>query len=648
MSISYRADIDGLRALAVMMVTVFHFNLFDAGEAGFMGVDVFFVISGYLITSIIIKDLDRGTFTFKDFYYRRIKRLAPALFFTLLATYLVGLIFLFPDQIVDLSKEIAVAQAYVSNIYFWQNVDYFGLQSSDIHLLHTWSLGLEEQFYIIYPIALFFTYRYLRKFTLHAIILGALVSFGLNLLFVEGKPQATFYLLPTRAWELLIGALVSFAVTAPGPRQSLARLLSYTGIVLIVACLVLYDHATHFPGYFALLPSLGAAAIIYAGHFHGSFVRRLFELSPVVYLGRISYPIYLVHWPINVYAAQYFEAGYDVAMRTLMFVVCLLTAAFVYHAVETPVRRLRGLQSPGNLFKFYGAGLATTGLLVGLVIATDGLPGRFEQTTVELADYVNDRPPPFVRDCIHRRDAPLAEADMCSLGADTAADPTWFVYGDSHAWAAYGAIDAWLTSKGEKGLFTFNHGCLPVPEVKFVKDRRKCGAFNRRVTEFIETTDIENIFVISFWRQIREGKISIDGTTVAGPDEAERIFTNGLANLVERVAEADKRLVIWEPLPPSNTSVPVALAKQDAFGWPAELEYPISRYREEFAPFFNALEQIPNGRTRSFSPSRLLCAAERCRPVLDGKPVFTDNNHLTYSLRRTWAAELRRQLARPN
>ena len=218
-ALKYRADVDGMRAIAVMLVLVFHFSLFTGARAGFLGVDVFFVISGFLITTILKRQLDAGNFSLGAFYVNRIRRLAPALFAVLLMVSCAGVWWLFPNELIELSKQIAVSQLYIANIYYWRNINYFGLGVHDIFLLHTWSLAVEEQFYLLYPMCILLLHRHLRRYFWAAIGLGFLVSLGLNILFVSQKPEATFYLLPTRAWELLMGALVAPDCGQAGPHQ---------------------------------------------------------------------------------------------------------------------------------------------------------------------------------------------------------------------------------------------------------------------------------------------------------------------------------------------------------------------------------------------------------------------------------------------
>lgn len=234
-SLEYRADVDGLRAAAVLLVVVFHFNLIAGAEAGFIGVDIFFVISGFLITSLLRRQLDEGTFSIKAFYLNRVRRLAPALFVVLMLVMAAGSLLLFPADLLELSKQALLSQLYVANFYYREHITYFGLHAPSVLSLHTWSLAVKEQFYLLYPVALLLMHRYLRRYFWATLFVGLAVSFGLNIFWVQSKPEFAFYLLPTRARELLSGGLIPF-LNARLPRSKAAdEALSLLGLGLILA-----------------------------------------------------------------------------------------------------------------------------------------------------------------------------------------------------------------------------------------------------------------------------------------------------------------------------------------------------------------------------------------------------------------------------
>lgn len=302
MPVRYRRDIDGLRSVAVMAVVFYHLGLPFQFE-GFVGVDIFFVISGFLITGILYREIASGTFSIGDFYIRRVKRILPALFVVVVATVIVGVLIMLPGDIRDLGKSAFSAVISVSNVYFWYSDDasYFARSSELIPLLHTWSLGIEEQFYLIWPLALLIIYRFSGHrgvIALSTVI--ALLSFIYAQKLLDSDQSFSYYMLPSRAGELIIGAL-AFLATSQAPtrdvRGPLAESLTLTGCGLIAYSLLLSDAGNSFPGINALYPCLGAALILYGGAHNNTLVSRLLGCRPLVAIGLVSYSLYLWHWP---------------------------------------------------------------------------------------------------------------------------------------------------------------------------------------------------------------------------------------------------------------------------------------------------------------------------------------------------------------
>src|SRR5258708_4447932 len=491
----YRPDIDGMRAVAVMLVLVFHFSLLTAVNAGFLGVDVFFVISGFLITSILLEQLEAGSFSFGTFYLSRIRRLAPSLLVVLLIVMFVGSCLLFPSEFIELSKQVLASQLYAANFYFWRTINYFGLGVHEVFLLHTWSLAVEEQFYLIYPACILLLRRYFDRHFWLLISIGFLLSFCLNLIFVANKPEATFYLLPTRAWELFAGALVVPVAGKCTGGRSVKEMIGLLGAVLIIIGVTCYRSEYHFPGFYALLPTLGAVCLLLSGRFGNTTIARLLSCKPVVHLGKISYSLYLIHWPVNVFASQLID-DYSLKWRISMFAVSIVFAEFVYYAVETPARRRKILATRKALLFSYAGGLATTILAVSIVFISRGLPERYPAEVLRLAGFVNDRADPLT-ECEFAPQSIESAKMSCRLGL-SGKRATWLIYGDSHAWAAQAVFDKWLKLNGQSRLLMFYHACPPVNGIHFIDIKDSCFFFNRSVTRFIESNSgITDIFLSS-------------------------------------------------------------------------------------------------------------------------------------------------------
>jgi peptidoglycan/LPS O-acetylase OafA/YrhL len=383
----YRPDIDGLRAIAVVGVILFHLNYL---RGGFVGVDVFFVISGFLITSILMTELEEGTFSLGGFYERRIRRIAPALFVVFAASVFLGYKYLLPGEFAQLANSLLAALLSVSNFVFWQQSGYFDTLSSSKPLLHTWSLAVEEQFYLLFPLLLALLFRIARKH-IKLIILGIIaISLTLSILLTPRFANFAFYWPITRAWELLIGSLLVL-VDVPLFRRSLLRnLAAGIGLATIIFALLRYTGNTPFPGIAALLPCLGAALIIAAGAHGKTIVGRTLSLKPIVFTGLISYSLYLWHWPIIVFAEHGMPLTGGLPHRlgkAVIFAVSFVVAAISWRFVERPFRRARA----GSVRKkvFVTAGVAAT-LIAAVAIGVGfagGFPSRFSLQAQRIAAY---------------------------------------------------------------------------------------------------------------------------------------------------------------------------------------------------------------------------------------------------------------------
>ncbi len=632
----YRADVDGLRAIAVLLVVVFHFALLPLGEAGFVGVDVFFVISGFLVTAILRQQIEGGGFALGAFYAGRVRRLAPALCAVLLATLVFGYFALLPFEFEELARQVAAAQGYVANVYFWRNIDYFRLGAENVYLLHTWSLAVEEQFYLLYPLGLLLIYRQRRCHPAVVIALLAAASFALNLWQVERRPEATFYLLPMRAWELLTGALLTWLPAGCLASRWARDALGALGAAALVGAVLVYDRSIAVPGAFALMPVAGATCLLAAGAHAHSLTRRALSLPLLVYLGRISYALYLVHWPINTFALRAWADDYSLAWRWAAFAGSILTAMALYHWVENPIRYGRKLVARKHLLASYVVAVVVTFVLCLGVILSAGMPARLPPLVAQLAASSEDRSPPLEACAYRDASAPLRP---CSIG-DATRPLRWLVVGDSHAWAAHDAFAMWLTRRGEQGAFAYRQGCPPLRDVQLVGDRSgMCPAFNAAVSEYLERNPgVQGVFLVSSWLQIHEGLLADAPGQAPDRDRALRVFERSFADTLTWLHEREKTVYLWGPVPPASAHVPRELA---AAAWRGESEPALGltagEYRDLFAYYFSALEQQRERVTVSVDPGAFLCASGRCRISADGQPVFFDNSHVTRSSASRWA-----------
>lgn len=394
----YRREIDGLRAVAVLPVILFHAGLpFFSG--GFVGVDVFFVISGYLITTLIVKDIESGQFSILHFYERRVRRILPALFFVALVCTPIAAFLMLPGQFIEYSQSLIALVTFSSNIFFWLKTGYFAEAAELKPMLHTWSLAVEEQYYLLFPPVLMLAWRFWQRGSFWLIVVGALVSFVLCEWGWRTSPVANFFLLATRAWELLAGAICAYLLQYHGQRSS--NVLSLVGLGMILIAVLAFDENTPFPSFYAVLPVLGTALIIvYATA--STFVGVVLGSSGPVAIGLISYSAYLWHQPLFAFARLAAEGG-PVSFLFLISLAALslLLAALTWRFVEQPFRRKSSLSFVGSrrgLFLTSGA-VALLITAVGMVgYSSHGLLFRYPPPDRALASFKQNEAGGYVRE----------------------------------------------------------------------------------------------------------------------------------------------------------------------------------------------------------------------------------------------------------
>ncbi|HEX8722084.1 MAG TPA: acyltransferase family protein [Pyrinomonadaceae bacterium] len=503
---------DGLRAVAVIVVVLYHAGGFYC-HGGYVGVDVFFVISGFLISSLIWKDLESGRFTFAHFWERRARRIVPAMVVVTAATLVAGWFLLLPADYKNLGQEAAALAVFAANFYYWRNTGYFDGAADEKPLLHTWSLAVEEQFYLLAPFLFWGLFRSAalrgRAAVVSLLAAGFTLSFTMSVYGVVKFPTGTFYLLPTRAWELLLGALVAFLPPslALSGRPRLRELLALAGSAMILVPVFVYTLDTPFPGPAALPPCLGAALIIWAnGRTDGRIptaVGAALSGRPLVFVGLISYSLYLWHWPLLAFSKYMTltppDLGYRLALRGAMLSLALLSAVLSWKYVETPFRARRLGASRKSVFLFAGTGLVII-LSAGLVCVTmQGFPNRLPERAREIADAKSDRAFIYTLSPDDVRAGKLVPIGV----RNPALRPALLVWGDSHAMAAMPALDAFLQERGLAGLAATRSGTAPVLNwfmVSRSKGRQDSVAFNDAVLSYVRSRQIPAVILIARWR----------------------------------------------------------------------------------------------------------------------------------------------------
>lgn len=650
-SLPYRSEIDGMRAIAVLAVVLYHFGV-PGLSGGFVGVDIFFVISGFLIGGILWREYDQtGAIRLRHFYVRRFRRLAPAFFVMALVTAAVAWAVLLPFEYREFGKALIASTVYLSNVLFYRQAGYFDAASEDKPLLHTWSLAVEEQFYIFLPLTIVLLARW-RWGLIGTLVALWAASLAACILLTPSHHSATFYLFPFRAWELLSGVLLAIWGDRTGRRWQGFAALSWLGLALVAVSIVAIPAGPLFPGMLAILPVLGTLLLLANGCGQNG-VNRLLCHRVAVFFGQISYSLYLWHWPV--FALSTYLRGDDVGPLDAVawFVLSVGLAWLSWRVVENPIRHATVLS--GGLV-IGGTALASACLLSlgAWLFVRDGLPGRFDAATRVHIDASAD----FLQDwsrCLTPSDGPLEGIEVCPIGPE--GPPQVVVWGDSHVRAVHAGLDLAAHEAAMPGLVIWRAGCPPLFGIRKVESAASlaedtdCTNANTQIRQsFGRIPGLDRILLVGRWSYYATGQ----GT---GLDAGNRIAVYPLdAPVTEDMFQAavvadaardtvstlrdwfDEVIVLRQP--PEIPFYDSRRAAREAAhaDWPFAArpvtESDVARATAEAraaaaeAPWRAMAEA---GAIRLIDPYPRLCDADRCRALQDGQGFYFDNNHLTNS-----------------
>jgi peptidoglycan/LPS O-acetylase OafA/YrhL len=475
MGLKYRADIDGLRAIAVLGVLLYHLDP-RLVPGGYVGVDVFFVISGFLISKIIYAELQAGDFSIARFYVRRARRILPALLSVLLVTSIISMLLLYPGERVQYAQSAVASILFSANLYFYATLNYFSPAADEIPLLHLWSLGIEEQFYILFPLLALLLTRIRRRVFTGLLVLLFAASLATCVWTLQTNPSSAFYLLPFRAFELLVGSLIALVPASWAPSKRLGTAFTWLGLAAIGAAMYGFDKNTPFPGFAALLPCAGAALLIMAqGH---GLPGRVLASRFMVWVGKRSYSLYLVHWPIIVFAHRLWPDAASLAWTPVLAIAALLLADLNYRWVEQTLRNARPSWSNGRVLAVSALSIVVVATAGMAVVKEKGFPGSQDAQVAQVLKSMEYDPSVdyHARTCFLDPDQPPEQADVssCLPGKETRRAMLW---GDSHAIHFLQGFESTFAAQGyQVGALTAS-ACPPLVGVE-IGERQYCRAFN--------------------------------------------------------------------------------------------------------------------------------------------------------------------------
>jgi peptidoglycan/LPS O-acetylase OafA/YrhL len=613
---SYRPDIDGLRAIAVLSVLFYH-AFPDTFPSGFIGVDIFFVISGYLITGIILKELKQNRFKIKNFYARRIKRIFPALVTVLVATIGLGWLLLLPTEFIALGKHLLGAASFTSNLILWSESGYFDVGAEQKPLLHLWSLGVEEQFYILWPLILITVskitvgVRYLPAATTASSLIACVI-----LTYIDST--SAFFSPLTRFWELGLGALLAqyqassqfnHALKIPKPANTL---ISALGFGLVASGFLLIGHSTPFPGGWALLPTLGAVMIILSGNTN-PLSRWILTNRISVFFGLISYPLYLWHWPF-LSIAQIIENGLHRDGRIAIVIISILLAYLTYRFIEKPIR---GCKTSPTTIKRLLAGMVLCGAFGALIINQEGFESRIDSKLAELSrDFKGTAtlPRPTGDWCNDRK------ASFCSYTGDK---PTFAIIGDSHARSLSYGLKEYIAAKGETLLTIGTGGChLFLPSL-YPDENQNYGVCEDELFDTVQgvgdDSNIHTVFITSY-------------TTGKNSEQAVERQITGLERVIDRLKQSGKKVIYLMDVPVLNIEPRFCLPSSKQTDQEGILACRLAKkvFTKQSSNIHAAIADLLDKKTVPYIElAKPLCDDEYCYGRDETRLLYVDDNHLS-------------------
>ncbi|AGS39756.1 acyltransferase family protein [Cycloclasticus zancles] len=622
--INYRRDIDGLRAIAVLIVIFYHLD-FSLFSGGFIGVDVFFVISGFLITKTIQQDIRADKFTFTRFYVKRIRRIIPALFVTTLTTLIISLYILPVNELKELLASIVSVATFTSNIFFWQHVDYFSTVSDLKPLLHTWSLGIEEQFYLLFPVFMFLTVNLKNNSILFIVLILLASSFALGVSPLAAQhPSANFFLPATRFWELLAGTTLAFIPSRFNLHNIyLKNSAALMGLLIIALGATLLSYKSLFPGINALYPVVGAMLIIHSGKGDKTLIAAFLSIGLIRYIGLISFSLYLWHWPIIALLKNVIFGELTITTKLSALTLTFVLSALSYRFVEQPFRTNQRLKETLHI----KSGLIALGSLgaIAIIILLFIFFRAIDQGI---------KPTPMNKDCFKDEET-IKSSENCSFG-DIKSNRIFLLFGDSHAAAMYPAFHKLALDEKWRGIIASIDGCPPlfgIFRLDGIGTASNCsGVYADNVKTFVTNNKelIEAVFLTARWPiyekgAFKNGRLLNETHFLSDQDmrsenaaDSSKVLLKALRRTVNFFNALKIRTIIIEPPPKLNLFIN---------SWRERKDVPRTEFIKKRLYLHKALNKLPL--VEIIDPINIFCPTERCKMYDAYKPLYTDDNHVS-------------------
>lgn len=620
---TYRPEIDGLRALAVLAVMFYHADLIwlDASfvngwfSGGFLGVDIFFVISGYLITAIILAEVRDGSFSYLDFYHRRARRLLPALLFVSFVTLLIGWQLMMPDAFIELAGSVLATTFFVSNVFFLMQDSYVAEAAAYKPFLHTWSLAVEEQFYLVYPTALLLLNRFIARFLLRTLVCIAAASLLLAAHWTLFQVDYSFYLLPSRIWELLAGAFLAVKAidqtsSDPARISLLDNLFACLGLAFICVSIVLFDDSLAEPSFHTLLPVVGTVLVIWYGR-QGSWVAGVLSTKPLVAIGLISYSLYLWHQPILVFARIYWFGQFHSVHASMALLTAVPIAYLSWRLIEVPARNRSEVKTP----------VFVRSLILGTAAVTLTATLAWQEIIVPSVDFLPEKGEIYPE-----------------FFGEPQAETSFLIVGDSHAAALGKSLDRLLKMENMRAKAMLQSGCPYFYSI--YATNRGCRELNAARRELFLNTEIDNILVVARYvapiervpyinmRGDQDGEIEDTATFVSRfinepVDDPDTLVGHLEKDLLELV-KAGKKVFLVDPVPEMGINA-FRLWRTSNFLDPPYKE-PYQRYLDRSQRILTMNDRLAAQGAQLISTRDIFCDEQFCYNNRDGW-VYYDDDH---------------------